>query len=138
MPHETSVVDRINALLDAPEDATVGTSMRLPERLRDAAALAVEGLGVAPSATALTAAALRSRLEAIVMQAALDAHYDEHPGVRPTLAELAIASAELDGHPLARRPRLLREAAAAIVERHPDANAEAVMLWAEARAHGEA
>lgn len=128
-------MDRINALLDGPDEATVGTSMRLPVALREAAALAVEGLGVAPSATALTTAALRSRLEAIVVQAALDAHFDEHPHVRPSLGELAIAAAELDGHPLARRPRLLRDAAEAIVERHPAADADAVLLWAEAHAH---
>ncbi len=34
------VLDRLNSLLDADEDATSNTSMRLPTALRDAAAVA--------------------------------------------------------------------------------------------------
>lgn len=108
--------------------------MRIPEALRDAAALAVEHLHVAPSTTALTADALRSRLEAILVQAALDNHYRENPKARPSLADLAVAAAELDGHPLASRPDVLRRAAAAIVRSHPHADADDVLLWAEAQA----
>lgn len=127
-------IDRIIDLLDSADPDTTNTSMRIPTALRDAAALAVDELGAAPSTTALTTAALRSALEGVVMQAALDRHYEERPAARPTLAELAIAAAELDGHPLAKRPRILRQAAAEIVERHPDAHADDVLLWAEARA----
>ena len=58
----------------------------------------------------------------------------QHPEVRPSLAELAIAAAELDGNPLAATPDLIREAAAAIVDRRPDADADDVLIWAEARA----
>jgi mannosylglycerate hydrolase len=79
-------------------------------------------------------AARAARLEAIVMQAALDAHYKQHPEARPSLADLAIAAAELDGHPLATQPEELRRAADEIVQRHPDAEADDVLLWAEARA----
>lgn len=68
------------------------------------------------------------------MQAVLDAHYDQHPQARPDLAELALAAAELDGHPLAARPELLAEAAEEIVRTHPGADADDVVLWAEARA----
>jgi hypothetical protein len=50
------------------------------------------------------------------------------------LADLAIAAAELDGHPLATQPEELRRAADEIVQRHPDAEADDVLLWAEARA----
>ncbi len=96
--------------------------------------VAVKELQVASSTTALTADALRSRLEAIVMQMALDAHYGQHPELRPSLADLAIAAAELDGNPLASTPGLVQEAAAAIVQLHPDADADAVVLWAEAMA----
>jgi hypothetical protein len=128
------VISRIGTLLDAHDDRTVGTSMRIPESLRDAAALAVEHLHVAQSTTALTADALRSRLEAIVMQAALDEHYRTHPKARPSLADLAVAAAELDGHPLASWPDVLRGAAAAVVKSHPDADADDVLLWAEAQA----
>jgi len=127
------VVGRINALLDTQDDRTVGTSMRIPEALRDAAALAVEHLHVAQSTTALTADALRSRLEAIVVQAALDSHYRANPGARPSLGDLAAAAAELDGHPLAAQPDLLRRAAEEIVRAHPDADADDVLLWAEAQ-----
>lgn len=128
------VITRIGALLDTGEERTVGTSMRIPEALRDAAALAVEQLHVAQSTTALTADALRSRLEAIVLQAALDNHYRENPRARPSLADLAVAAAELDGHPLASRPDVLRRAAAAVVKSHPHADADDVLLWAEAQA----
>jgi hypothetical protein len=126
-------VERIGQLLDSDLQDTVNTSMRIPTALREAAALAVSELGVAPSSTALTAGALRTTLEAIVVQAALDEHYRRHPGTRPDLGDLAIAAAEIDGHPLADEPELLRRAAAEIVERHPDATAEDVLLWAEAR-----
>ncbi len=50
-----------------------------------------------------------------------------------SLADLAVAAAELDGHPLASQPEVLRRAAEAIVERRPNADAEDV-LWAEALA----
>jgi hypothetical protein len=129
-----AVIERINELLDGSEQGTSNTSMRIPTALRDAAALAVGELGIAPSATALTTAALRATLEAVVMQAALDDHYEQHPEARPDLGDLAIAAAELDGHPLAGQPKRLRQAAAEIVTNHPDASPDDVLLWAEARA----
>ena len=129
-----AAVDRINALLDDSSAETVNTSMRIPAALRDAAALAVKEMGAARSTTALAADALRATLEALVMQAVLDGHYRRHPHARPTLGDLAIAAAELDGHPLAAQPRLLRRAAAEIVCSHPDASVDEVLLWAEARA----
>jgi len=131
-------IDRIRELLDSTDEETVGTSMRLPSALREAAALAVSELGAATSITALTADALWMRLNALVAEAALDAHYDRYPGLRPSLAELAIAAAELDGNPLASRPDDIRRAAAAIIERHPNANADDVLLWAEAQASSAA
>jgi hypothetical protein len=131
---QRDVISRIGALLDAHDDRTVGTSMRISESLRDAAALAVEHLNVAPSTTALTADALRSRLEAIVLQAALDSHYRRHPRARPSLGDLAVAAAELDGQPLASQPDVLRRAAKEVVRTHPGADADDVLLWAEAQA----
>lgn len=129
-----SAVEQIGRLLDSADPETANTSMRLPVVLREAAAVAVRDLGAAPSTTALTSAALRAMLEAVVMQAVLDLHYEEHPQTRPGLAELAMAAAELDGHPLAGHPGLLRQAAKEIVRNHPDADADDVLLWAEARA----
>jgi hypothetical protein len=68
------------------------------------------------------------------MQAALEEHYKNFPQARPALADLAVAAAEFDGHPLARNPEALRRATAEIVTEYPDASPEDVLLWAEARA----
>lgn len=130
----SQAVERIAQLLDSSDAETTNTSMRLPRALRDAAALAVQELGAAASTTTLTSAALRGVLEAIVMQAVLDEHYAQHPRTRPSLGELAVAAAELDGHPLAGRPELLHQSAAEIIRTHPEADADDVLLWAEARA----
>lgn len=129
----SAVIERITALLDEGAHETSNTSMRIPTALRDAAALAVRELAVAPSATALTTAALRATLEAVVMQAVLDQHYQQHERARPDLGDLAVAAAEIDGHPLAAEPERLRQAAEEISGRHPGASPEEVVLWAEAR-----
>jgi hypothetical protein len=88
---------------------------------------------VAPSATILAANALRTLLEAVVMQAVLDEHLEKYPELEPSLGDLAIAAAELDGNPLAARPDFIRQAAVEIARRHPYAEPEDVLLWAEAR-----
>jgi hypothetical protein len=135
---ELKVLDEINRLLDADTDATVNTSMRLPSTLRDAASLAVRHLGVADSTTSLTAAALRRVLEAAVTEAALEEHFAQHPHARPSLAEVALALAAQDGSPLAERPELLEHAATQVLARHPDAEADDVLLWAEAQLAAQA
>lgn len=127
------VLDLINDLLDTQDDTTINTSMRLPTALRDAASLAVEHLGLASSTTTLTAAALRSALETAVMEAALESHYIQHPNSRPSLAEVALALAAQDGSPLADRPDIIERAADEVTSRHPDADADDVLLWAEAQ-----
>lgn len=127
------ILDRLNALLDADDAATSNTSMRLPTALRDAAALAVTELGLAPSTTALTAGALRAALETAVMRAALDEHYRQHPEARPALAEVALAMAEQAGSPLADEPAALAAAAEQLLTRHPDADAHDLLIWAEAQ-----
>jgi hypothetical protein len=81
----------------------------------------------------MTVAALRTAVETAVMEAALRAHYQMHPDTRPSLAEVALALAEQDGSPLAGRPDLLTAAAAAVLVRHPDADGDDVLLWAEAQ-----
>jgi hypothetical protein len=65
-------IDWLNELLDSLDPETASTSMRMPRALRDAVTIAVTELGAAPSATALTGAALRAALEAIALQAALE------------------------------------------------------------------
>jgi hypothetical protein len=130
----STAIGRISELLDDSTQETSNTSMRIPTALRDAAALAVNELGVASSSTALTTAALRATLDAVVIQAVLEEHYLNHPEARPDLGDLAVAAAEIDGHPLASDPERLRSAAAEISVRHPGATPEDALLWAEARA----
>jgi len=128
-------IEQISVLLDSPALASSDASMRIPAALKDAAALAASELGMMLSATGQTSDALRATLEAVVMQAILDDHYERYPDSRPNLGDLAIAAAELDGHPLAVASDGLRRAAAEIVDLHPDASPEDVLLWAEARAY---
>jgi len=99
----------------------VNTSV--PIALRDAAPLAA-GMGFAESVTELTVARLRQALEVVAQRAVLDAHDEPHPHARPSLAEIAVASAELDGNPLAAQPALIRRAAreVAALKRDPDAD----------------
>jgi len=127
------VLDQISALLASEDDPTVNTSMRLPANLREAAALATEHLGLAPSATAYTVQLLRSGLEAALLAAILEAHYEDVPSDRPSLAEIALGVAEIDGNPLAHQPDLIRSAAEEIVATHPTATPDDVLLWAEAQ-----
>jgi hypothetical protein len=130
---DLEAIDQIQRLLDAGEGATVNTSMRLPTSLRQAAALAVAHLGVAASTTSLTVAALRQVLETAVMEAALQAHYRQHPEAEPSLAEVALALAAQDRSPLASEPELIERAAAEVAARRPGADADDVLLWAEAQ-----
>ena len=127
------ILDRISALLHSPDDTTVNTSMRLPVTLREAAALATEHLGVAPSTTTYTAQLLRSDIEASLLAAVLEAHYEIVPSDRPSLAEITLGVAEIDGNPLAFRPDLIARAAEQIVATHPQATPDDVLLWAEAQ-----
>jgi hypothetical protein len=126
-------IDRINELLSSTDPETTNTSMRIPKALREAAALAVSELDVAPSTTILTSNALRMFLEGTAVLAALERHYEEYPDTRPTLADLALVAAEWAESPLAQRPELLRRYAEEIAQRHPNAEPEDVLLWAEAR-----
>lgn len=126
-------LDEMNRLLDNTDGDTVNTSMRLPVALRDAAALAVAQFGAAPSTTTMTSAALRHALEALAMETALRLHYGQHPAAKPTLGEVALALAAQDGSPLADQPDLIARAAEAVVARRADADADDVLLWAEAQ-----
>ena len=130
---DLAALDELNRLLGIDDSETVNTSMRLSAALRDAAALAVDHFGAAPSATTMAAAALRQSLETLAMEMALELHYRQHPHARPDLAEIAHALAIQDGSALADRPDLLAAAATAVVERRPDADADDVLLWAEAQ-----
>jgi hypothetical protein len=116
-------------LLDSETDEKAGTSIRLPANLRRAAAIASE-MGLAVSMTELTVRGLRDVLEGFAQLQALEAHYQEHPQARPTLAELALAAAELDANPLAGRSDLIERAAAEIGSVKEDPTSEDVLLYA--------
>ncbi len=116
-------------LLDVSDGETVGTSVRLPLALRDAAVLAAE-MGLANSTTDLTVRGLRDHLEAVAQRAVLDAHYRRHPQVRPDLAEIAQVAAEMEGNPLAHRPELIRRAASEIRLLCEDPTPDEVLLYA--------
>lgn len=122
-------VKRLLDLLDAADADSVGTSVRLPANLRDAAALAAD-MGLAASTTELTVRGLRDALEAFAQRAVLDAHYRAHPGARPDLAEVTLAAAEIDGNPLAGQPDLVRRAAVEIKAIKDDPSPEDVLLYA--------
>jgi len=128
-----SVVDeeltRLLDLLDRADADTVNTSIRLPLALRDAAALA-SSMGLAQSITELTIAGLRHALDAVAQRALLDAHYAQYPDAKPSLAEIALAAAELDGNPLAAQPALIRRAAEQVATLLPDPDADDVLLFA--------
>jgi tellurite resistance protein len=128
---ERDVLGEIIQLLSDDGEETVNTSMRVPARLRRAAALAVTELGAAPSTTHLTVTALRHAVETAVMSAALEEHYQAHPSARPDVAEVACALAEQDGSELAEHPELIQRAAQEIerMRSHPDP--DDVLLWAE-------
>jgi len=120
---------RLLDLLDASGDETVGTSVRMPVALRDAAALA-SSMGLAESTTALTVRGLRDVLEAVAQRALLDAHHRAHPQARPDLVEMALAAAEIDGNPLASRPELLHRAASEVSAIRNNPTADDVLLYA--------
>lgn len=126
-------LQRLLDLLDQAGEDTVNTSVRLPTYLREAAAVA-SGMGLVSSTTELAVRGMRDTLEAFAQRAVLDAHYQDNPGVRPTLAEVAIATAELDGNPLASRAALVRQAADAVCSLKADPNPDDVLIYAAALA----
>ena len=128
-----SVDGDLAALLDLLEAAdsgtTVGTSVRLPTALRDAAVVAVRA-GLLPSVTDVTVRGLRSELEAVANRAVLDQHYREHPDARPERWEIALATAEISAHPLAAQPQMIRRAADELARIVDDPTPDEVLAYA--------
>lgn len=87
-------------------------------------------MGLVESTTELTVRGLRDALDAFAQRAVLDAHYRLHPTARPDLAEIALASAELDGNPLAGHPDLVRRAADDVAALRNDPSLDDVLLYA--------
>ena len=136
---------RLARLLDLLDDAdnpasagaTAGTSVRLPTALKEAAALAGD-LGLASSASDLTARGLHAALLDVAQRAVLDEHYRVHPRARPDLAEVTIALAQLDGDPLGEDPRLLRRAIGLLRKSGREPRPDEVLLFAAGLAAGAA
>lgn len=133
---EGDVDDAVAELFEAvqrlhDEDATVVTSVRLSSSLREAVKAAVKaGMDANPNDAMLNA--VRDRLEAFTQRLALDVHYERYPDARPSLAEIAIAAAQLDDSPLTLDLDLLRRAADEVVRVKPDADADDVLVYAAA------
>jgi hypothetical protein len=105
--------------------------VRLSSSLREAVKAAVKaGMDANPNDAMLNA--VRDRLEAFTQRLALDLHYERHPDACPSLAEIAIAAAQLDDSPLAHNHDLLRRAADEVVHVKPDADADDVLVYAAA------
>ncbi|MGI8575031.1 MAG: hypothetical protein ACR2MA_06745 [Egibacteraceae bacterium] len=80
--------------------------------------------------------AVRDRLETFAQRLALDLHYERFPGVRLSLAEVAVAAARLDDSALAHAPDLLRRAAEEVAQLKPVADADDVLVYAAALQSG--
>lgn len=60
----------------------------------------------------------------------LDEHHREHQAVRPELWEIALATGEIDEHPLAARSDLVRPAAVEILKTVDDPTPEEILAFA--------
>jgi hypothetical protein len=104
--------------LDAPGDVKA-TSVRMPEALHHAVALATE-LGMAESFTAATNEALASRVRAFARQQALAAHLARFPSDQPDLEAVVRRRVGGTDHPAARHDEVTVAAAQRYAQRHPD------------------
>ncbi len=123
------LADLLRLLDDDTNQEAVGTSIRIPKNLREAAQIAVD-LGLADNVTSLAVDNLRTRLEGIAQLAVLDETYDAHPDLRPTLADLALAAADMDASPVAEHPDVIRHAADILLARGGPVEPDDVLLYA--------
>lgn len=129
-------LDRLAALLlQLDQDpTTVVTSVRVPRPLRDALGVAVE-LGYERSVNDALVSAARRRLDHLAQDLAFEDYYRRYPQNRPTLADLALATAELADHPLKDQPELVEEVAEWLQRREPGASPEDVLMAAAGVEH---
>ena len=115
------LLDRLVAVLtlaERGEGATRATSLRLPVAVHEAAMLAT-ALGMDPSLTAATSAALLDRVRRFVRAEALAGHLAAFPDDEPALADVVLRRASGSEHPAATRPDLVRAVAEVVVQRDP-------------------
>lgn len=134
MTFDAGQVARALEQLDEPGESVV-TSVRVPEGLRHAATV-LQQAGLISSWNELLVQGARDRVEAIAHRAGLDAHYADHPELRPVVADVALALARMDASDLADEPELIQQAATELTAQRPDATADDVLTYATAlRAH---
>jgi len=131
------LLDLLDEVESGADAAGAGTSVRLPNALREAATLANE-LGLAESASELIARGLYGALVDIAQRAVLDEHYRQHPEARPSLAEVTVALAQIDGNPLGDNPRMIRKAISHLRAAGQDPTPDEVLLFAAGLAAGAA
>lgn len=130
------IVDAVEVLSGPTDVELAATSVRIPATLRDLAHEVV-GHGWVSSMSDLLVTGLRGQLAALTNHAinagrvqeireALDEHYAGRPDERADLVELAIAAAEIDGHPAAGHPDLVTQA---VDDLGDDAYIEDVLAW---------
>ena len=131
------ILGAVEALSSEPVDVElVATSVRIPANLRSLAQEVVEHRWVS-SVSDLLVTGLREKLVALTTDAisagqieetreALDEYYASRRDDRADLAELAIAAAEIDGHPAVSHPDLV---ARAVDDLGDDAYIEDVLVW---------
>ena len=95
------------------------TSVRMPEALRHAVAIATE-LGMAESFTAATNQALAMRVRAFARQQALATHLAQFPHDQPELQAVVRRRVAGTDHPAARHDQLTVTAARRYAQRYPD------------------
>jgi hypothetical protein len=109
------------ATLDELDSSGVvkATSVRMPEALHQAVAIATE-LGMAESFTAATNDALASRVRAFARQQALAAHLARFPHDQPALEAVVRRRVSGSDHPAALHEQVTVAAAQRYEQRHPD------------------
>jgi len=130
MAFDAGDVARALEQLDQERESVV-TSVRVPQGLRHAAKVLQEA-GLISSWSDLLVQGARDRLEAIAHRAGLGAHYTDHPELRPSVAEVALALARMDESNLADQPELVEQAATELTAVRPDATADDVLTYATA------
>lgn len=130
MAFDAGEVARALERLDEERESIV-TSVRVPQGLRQAATV-LQKAGLISSWNELLVQGARDRVEAIAHRAGLDAHYADHPELRPAVGEVALALARMDACELAEQPELVAQAASELTAVRPDATADDVLTYATA------
>lgn len=138
----STTVPAAATLISSPDGEARGTSVRLPENLHAAAALASK-LDLAPSTSEMTVAGLRGVLEGIAQQTVLEQHYLDHPELRSSLAQGRKTRGQTTDAVVPSTVRIeadwdRRDSGAAVINRFPvrDAHLDSESIDFAAQIHG--